>query len=82
MCAEKGRPGRPRKYESAAEKKRMERTRIKAAGCKEVRLSVPEEYKVLLDRFCAENNMSQVEALCYLLDLHYDFSDPTSTSSN
>ena len=77
----KGRPGRPKLYESAAEKKRMERARIKAAGCKEVRISVPEEYKTLLDRFCAENNMSQVEALCYLLDLHYDFSDSTSTSS-
>jgi len=72
---EKRRPGRPRIYESAAEKKRMERERIKAAGCKEVRLSVPEEYKILFDRFCSENKMSQVEALCYLMDLQYGFSD-------
>ena len=78
MCAEKDRRGRPRIYESAAEKKRAERTRIKAAGCKEVRLSVPEEYKTLFDKFCEESKMSQVEALCYLLDLHYDFSDSTT----
>lgn len=75
MCAEKGRPGRPRIYESAAEKKRAERARIKAAGCRELRISLPGEYKALLERFCGDNNMSQVEGLCYLLDLYYDFSD-------
>ena len=75
MCAEKGRPGRPRVYESAAEKKRAERARIKAAGYREMRLSVPEDYKTLFEKFCADNKMSQVEGLCYLLDLHYDSLD-------
>ena len=73
MCAEKRRPGRPAIYDSAAAKKRAERARIKAAGCKDVRVSISEEYKTLFDRFCAENKMTQAEALCYLLDLHYDF---------
>jgi len=39
--------------------------------------AVPEDYKALFDEFCADNKMSQVDALCYLLDLYYDFSDPT-----
>ena len=84
MSAEKGRPGRPRLYESAAEKKRAERARVKAAGCKEVRLSVPEECKALFDKFCAENRMRQVDALQYLLELHYgyDLSDSTTRSAS
>ena len=75
MCAEEIRRGRPRIYDSDAERKRAERARAKVEGYKEVHLSLPEEYKILLDRFCSENTMSQVEAICYLLDLHYNFSD-------
>jgi hypothetical protein len=82
LCAEKRRPGRPRLYTSEAERKRVERARAKVIGCKVVVLSLPGEYKILLDRFCAENNMSKVEGVCYLLDLHYDFSDPTTHPTN
>ena len=78
MCVEKSRPGRPRIYDCDAARKRAERARAKAEGFKEVHLSLPEEYKTLFDKFCAENKMSQVEALCYLLDLNYDFSDSTT----
>ena len=78
MCTEKGRPGRPRVHDSEAARKRTERARAKAIGCKVVHVSLPEEYKTLLDIFCTENKMSQVEALCYLLDLYYDFSDSTT----
>ena len=81
MCTKKRRPGRPKIYESAAARKREERARIKAAGCREMRISVPEEYKTLFDRFCAENKMSQVGALCYLLDLHYDFPDSSTQTT-
>ena len=77
MCAKKSRVGRPKIYDSAAAKKRAERARIKAAGCKEVRLSLPEEYKAQFDEFCAENKLSQVGAFCYLLDLFHGFSDST-----
>ena len=77
MRSEKSSRGRPRIYETDAERKRVERARAKAVGCKDIHLSLPEDYKILLDRFCADNKMSQVEALCYLLDLYYDFSDST-----
>jgi len=77
LCAKKG-PGRPRIYDDNAARKRAERARAKMAGCKAILLSsVPEEYKTLFENFCAEHNLSQVEAFCYLLDLHYDFSDST-----
>ena len=72
MCADKRQRGRPRIYESEAVRKQAERARTKLAGCKEIRLSVPEEYKILFDKFCAQNNLSKVEGLCYLLDLHYN----------
>ena len=78
MCAEKSRRGRPRIYESDAERKRVERARAKVAGCKDIHLSLPEDYKILLDRLCTENKMCQVDALCYLLDLYYNFSDSSS----
>ena len=80
MYVGKKRPGRPRLYESASDKKRAERARIRAAGFREIRLSVPEECKALFDRFCSENKLSQVDALQYLLELHYgyDFSDSTT----
>ena len=60
---------------SDAARKRAQRAREKAAGYKDVHLALPEEYKTLLDKFCARNNMGQVEALCYLLDLYCDFTD-------
>ena len=75
MCAEKSRPGRPRIYGSLAERRRAERARAKIAGCKDVRVSLPGEYKTALDTFRAENKMSLPEAICYLLDLHFDFPD-------
>jgi len=78
LCEEKKRPGRPRIHESEAARKRAERARAKILGCRVLHVTLPEEYKALLDRFCAENKMSQVEGLCYLLDLHYNFSDTTS----
>ena len=77
MCAKKG-PGRPRIYASNAVRKRAERARAKAAGCKAILLSsVPEEYKTLFENFCTNNKMTQVEGFCYLLDLFYNFSEPT-----
>ena len=77
MCAKKG-PGRPRIYDNTAARKRAERARAKAAGCRAILLSsVPEEYKILFDRFCTEHKLSQVEGFCYLLDLFHDFSDST-----
>ena len=82
MCAEKSRAGRPKIYDSAAEKKRAERARIKAAGCREVRLSLPEEYKAQFDKFCAENKLAQVEGFCYLLDLFQNFSDSSTQACN
>ena len=78
MCVEKGRRGRPRIHDSEAARKREERARAKALGCKVVLVSLPEEYKTLLDKFCTENKMSQADALCYLLDLYYNFSDSTT----
>ena len=79
MCAKRG---RPRIYDSIAAKKKSARERLKEAGCKEIRLSVPEEYKKLFDIFSARNNMSQTNAFCYLLDLHFDFSDPNEQTQN
>ena len=78
MCAEKSRRGRPRIYGSLAERRRAERARAKIAGCKDVRISLPEEYKTRLDTFCAENKLSLAEAVCYLLDSQSGFSDSTS----
>ena len=75
MCAEKRRPGRPAIYDSVASKKKAERSRLKAAGFKNVHIIIPEEYKTLFDGFCAKNKMSQKEAFCYMLDLYYDFSE-------
>ena len=77
MCAKKGRRGRPRIHESEAARKRAERASAKALGCKIVHVALPEEYKTLLDKFCTENKMSKVDAICYLLDLHYDSLDST-----
>jgi len=77
LSGEAGRPGRRKIYESPAAKKRAERARIKAAGCREIRISVQDECKDLFIRFCSENNMSQAEALFYLLELHYGFSEST-----
>ena len=82
LCAKK-RPGRPRIYDSSAARKRAERKRAKEAGCKAILLSsVPEEYKALFDKFCAEHKMPQVEGFCYLLDLVYNFSDSQSKSAS
>ena len=75
MCAEKRRQGRPRVYDSDAARQRAHRAREKAAGNKEVTLFLPDEYKILFDKFCARNNLGQVEGLCYLLDLFHDFPD-------
>ena len=80
MCVEKSRRGRPRIYDSDAAKKRAFRARAIQAGCKEIHVALPEEYKTLFGHFCAENKMSQAEAFCYLLDLHFDFPDSTPTT--
>ena len=70
MCAKKG---RPRIYDDSAARQRAHRAREKAAGYKEVTLSLPDAYKALFDKFCLENRMGQVEALQYLLELHYGY---------
>ena len=74
----KKQPGRPRIYESEAHRKRIERARAREEGCKVLYVTLPLEYKILLDRFCEEHNLTQLGAICYLLDLHYNFSEPTS----
>ena len=75
MCAKKGRRGRPRIYDDSAARQRAHRAREKAAGYKEVTLLLPDAYKDLFDKFCAQNNMGQVDGLCYLLDICSNFSD-------
>jgi len=72
---------RPRIYNSVSAKRKAAREREKAAGCKEIRLSVPEEYKKLFVKFSAENKMSQIEAFCYLLDLQCGFESPGPTQN-
>ena len=65
--------GRPRVHGSDADRKRLERKRAKAAGCKAVNMIwLPEEYKKLFDKFCTRNHMTQAVALCALLDSYYD----------
>ena len=71
-------PGRPKIHDSDAARKRAERSRLKAAGCKDINVSLPGEYKILFNKFCDEHNMTQVDAICYLLDLYDRDSKPES----
>lgn len=64
--------GRPRKYESSAEKVRAFRMRKIDGGYTDIHMMVPSGYKTMLDRLCSENDMTQAEAICFLLDCYYD----------
>ncbi len=60
-------PGRPRKYANKAEQMRAQRAKMKQSGYRDIHASIPEEYKQLLDRFCAATRLSISGLFCYLL---------------
>ncbi|MCR5347956.1 MAG: hypothetical protein K6E38_09305 [Fretibacterium sp.] len=60
-------PGRPRQYANKAAQMRAQRARMKQAGYRDIHASIPEEYKRLLDQFCASTRLSISEIICYLL---------------
>jgi hypothetical protein len=63
----KRRPGRPQKYKDKAEQMRAQRAKMKNAGYKDIHASIPEEFKNLLDEFCATTGLTIPEMICYLL---------------
>ena len=65
-------PGRPRQYANKAEQMRAQRARMKQAGYRDIHASIPEEYKQLLDRFCATSRLSISGLICYLLGCAQD----------
>ena len=64
--------GRPRIYASEEEKMKAYRESKKQGGAVRLGCYLPLEYKKLLIRFCKENNMTQCDAICYLLDMQYE----------
>ena len=60
-------PGRPRKYANKAEQMRAQRAKMKHAGYREIHASIPDEYKELLDGFCAATRLSISGLICYLI---------------
>ena len=60
-------PGRPKQYTDKAAQMRAQRARMKQAGYRDIHASIPEEYKQLLDRFCAATRLSIAGMICYLL---------------
>ena len=64
-------PGRPKIHNSDAERKRKKRRLIKEEGYKDIHLSLPGEYKKMFKYFCAEKELSYLEGICKLLDMHY-----------
>jgi hypothetical protein len=60
-------PGRPQKYKDKAEQMRAQRAKMKNAGYKDIHASIPEEFKNLLDEFCAITGLTIPEMICYLL---------------
>lgn len=65
--------GRPRIYASEKEKHKAYRESKKQGGAVYLGCYLPLEYKELLKRFSLENNMTLGNAVCYLLDVHYDW---------
>lgn len=65
--------GRPRIYASEKEKHKVYRESKKQGGAVYLGCYLPLEYKELLKRFSQENNMTICNAICYLLDVHYDW---------
>ena len=59
--------GRPRVHTDDADRKRKDRKLKKAEGYKAVNIYISEEDKILLDKFCSERNMTQEEALSFLI---------------
>ena len=62
--------GRARVYDSEAAKKKAARVLAKQAGCKDLRISLSEEYKTLFGHFCAENKIN-VSAWSYMLPVGF-----------
>lgn len=65
--------GRPRIYASEKEKLKAYRESKKRGGSVRMGCYLPLEYKKLLLRFCEENNMTLGNAICYLLDIQYNW---------
>ncbi len=43
------------------------RAKKKLAGYKDIHVSIPDDYKTLLDQFCHDTQLSISEFICYLL---------------
>ena len=67
MNEDKRGPGRPKQYVNKAAQMRAQRARKKQAGYRDIHASIPEEYKQILDCFCAATHLSIAEIICYLL---------------
>lgn len=53
---------------SSSERVRRYREKMKASGFRDIHVSLPPEYKDLLDKYCIKTKMPQASVICYLLD--------------
>ena len=65
-------PGRPRKYQTEAEKVKAYHDRKISEGYNDIRIMLSDECVGLLDRLCAETNMTKADAISYLLINYYE----------